>query len=145
MKLMNSNIKSYQTLLATAVVLVGLVSMIFSAPVHAKSSLFDLNCVQVIFGCSHDRDNGGQGPPGPQGEKGDKGDTGTPGPQGEKGDKGDTGPSGCANPVDSLIEVPGNGGNPGGGKGQEGAGSDKSPADKVIGPTGFDICTTPTP
>ncbi len=49
MKLMNSNIKSYQTVLATTAVLVGLISMIFSAPVHAKHSLLDLDCIGVSW------------------------------------------------------------------------------------------------
>jgi hypothetical protein len=62
---------------------------------------------------------------------------------GQNGTQGPPGPSGCAHPVGSLTEVPGNGGNPGGGRGQEGLGTAQSPADTVVGPTGFSICTTP--
>jgi hypothetical protein len=58
MKLMNVNIKSKQTMLATFVVLVGLVSMVFSHPVQALFS-FGVGCLGVDVDCNHNGDHQG--------------------------------------------------------------------------------------
>jgi hypothetical protein len=58
MKLMNLNIKSKQTMLATFVVLVGLVSMVFSHPVQALFS-FGVGCLGVDVDCNHNGDHQG--------------------------------------------------------------------------------------
>jgi hypothetical protein len=58
MKLMNLNIKSKQIMLATFVVLVGLVSMIFSHPVQALFS-FGVGCLGVDVDCNHNGDHQG--------------------------------------------------------------------------------------
>jgi hypothetical protein len=70
MKLMNLNIKSKQIMLATFVVLVGLVSMIFSHPVQALFS-FGVGCLGVDVDCNHNGDHQGDHGKSMPGTKGD--------------------------------------------------------------------------
>jgi hypothetical protein len=70
MKLMNVNIKSKQTMLATFVVLVGLVSMVFSHPVQAMFS-FGVGCLGVDVDCNHNGDHQGDHGKSMPGTKGD--------------------------------------------------------------------------
>jgi hypothetical protein len=70
MKLMNLNIKSKQTMLATFVVLVGLVSMVFSHPVQALFS-FGVGCLGVDVDCNHNGDHQGDHGKSMPGTKGD--------------------------------------------------------------------------
>jgi hypothetical protein len=70
MKLMNLNIKSKQTMLATFVVLVGLVSMVFSHPVQAMFS-FGVGCLGVDVDCNHNGDHQGDHGKSMPGTKGD--------------------------------------------------------------------------
>jgi hypothetical protein len=70
MKLMNLNIKSKQTMLSTFVVLVGLVSMVFSHPVQALFS-FGVGCLGVDVDCNHNGDHQGDHGKSMPGTKGD--------------------------------------------------------------------------
>jgi hypothetical protein len=70
MKLMNVNIKSKQTMLATFVVLVGLVSMVFSHPVQALFS-FGVGCLGVDVDCNHNGNHQGDHGKSMPGTKGD--------------------------------------------------------------------------
>jgi hypothetical protein len=70
MKLMNLNIKSKQTMLATFVVLVGLVSMVFSHPVQALFS-FGVGCLGVDVDCNHNGNHQGDHGKSMPGTKGD--------------------------------------------------------------------------
>jgi hypothetical protein len=70
MKLMNLNIKSKQIMLATFVVLVGLVSMIFSHPVQALFS-FGVGCLGVDVDCNHNGNHQGDHGKSMPGTKGD--------------------------------------------------------------------------
>jgi hypothetical protein len=70
MKLMNVNIKSKQTILATFVVLVGLVSIVFSHTVQAQT-FFGPGCISIGVDCNHNGNHQGDHGKGLPGTKGD--------------------------------------------------------------------------
>jgi hypothetical protein len=88
MTLMNVNNKSKPAMLATFVVLVGLVSIVFSHPVQAQT-FFGPGCISIGMDCNHNhQENHGKGLSGIKGGDGIKGDTGANGNTEAQGAKG---------------------------------------------------------